>query len=185
VGLVSVNNRGVEIVSFLFLFIIHASFSVYLVSEMNVFILTFGDSLLLQLSLLAIIVTLVLHFISLIFILMMIYAQERKFAGTKGTPLYLPDKYAKELTSFKKTMIGCFTLCSILLFIIFQKNNDVTQYHIKGILELFKSNGEDNRIKKLYYVLSFVISPILIGLSINQIIIANDFTNLARKKLQT
>jgi hypothetical protein len=184
VSLVSVNYRGVEIVSFLFLFIIHAAFSIYFVSEINVLLLSFGESFVLQLSLLAVGITLILHFVSLIFIIMMVYAQEKKFVGMKGTPLYLPEKYANKLSIFKQQMIGCFCLCIIILFIIFQKNNDITKFNIRTAFNLMNYDPREDIIAKLYYILATIISPILISLSIYQIIIANDFTDLARKKLQ-
>ena len=127
----------------------------------------------------AVMLTAIFHFVSLIFILMMIYQLHVKYSAAEGLPVNIPEPYNSQLYQFNVLMITSFCICTLLLVIVFFRSHklDVNLYELMKRMNLFLFS----RNLVLLFTLALTIATVVI--SSLQVQIANGFAKLSRKQL--
>ena len=111
----------------------------------------------------------VLHFISLIFIIMMISTLQVKQSNGRGTPIPLSGKYKDMLDTFKINMITVFMLIFILLLIVFNSDKITSVIIVQNAIS----------------VSMLLLSCSIIGLSSWNVSISNEFSKLQYRQIIT
>lgn len=178
IGLILLFQEYTEGIGIAFLFMINAAFMVYMSSDVisytnhiSYFVQTFGF--------LSVIVGTSFHFISLIFIFMLMTALKAKYTQKNGYPFNLPDKYKDKMNQYKTMAAVTFMLCFLVLFFIFQQNDKVNVEFMSALNRISLSSIYNN----FYLFLTLILSIIAIGISSNQVVIGNDFLSLSRQPL--
>lgn len=149
------------------LFVVNAAFMVYVFNELLLQnIATFMPAI----ASLSIMVGSIFHFISLIFILMMVNNLNKKFTVVRGTPIELPPLYANKLDTFKQLMIACFCVGFVILIaLLYSDNNAKTGLYTNAL----------NSTK----IVTVSMSIALIIMSSIQLATATEFSKLSRQEL--
>ena len=171
-------KKFTEIIGFGLLFVVNAAFMIFIISK---FLILTDDSFIPLFAKFAIFVGIVFHFISLLFVLMMINNLNKKYITAQGTPIRLPPIYDDKLYDFKTKMISCFSLGVVLISMV---SFGYLYEKINGNVKLSVPNFSFQAISSNIYSIITVISSVsFLGLSINQIVTANDFSKLTRQEL--
>jgi hypothetical protein len=127
----------------------------------------------------AIMVTTILHFTCLIFVLMMIYKLHVKFSRAEGLPLNIPEPHKTNLYNFNVLMITTFCICTLLISIILFKPDklDINMYELLKNLNFFMF------YKNLTLFFTFALSISTIVISSLQVRTANSLAVLSRQQL--
>ena len=157
-----------EIIGFCLLFVVNAAFMFFYVGQAQTlmsspFTLPFYSK---QIGVASLLIGLALHFVSFIFIIMMITTLQAKYTKSKGTPLQLSRKHQGMMDTFKANMLYTFTMIFIVLMILFnydKATTPATQNILAGI--------------------TIVSSIIIVSLSSWNIAISNDFSKLQYQDL--
>ena len=110
-----INKKYTEIIGFGLLFVVNTAFMFFSINDM---IQINNQNFISLLSRFAVVIGVAFHFISIIFILMMLNNLNKKFSGKRGTPIDLPPKYVSKINDFKQIMIACFSLGVILVIML-------------------------------------------------------------------
>ena len=127
----------------------------------------------------AVMVTSILHFTSLIFILMMIYKLHVKFSRAEGLPINIPEPHKTNLYNFNVSMISTFCLCTLILIIVLLNSDklDVNMYELLKNLNFFLF------YKNFTMFLTLALSITTIVISSLQVKTANSLAVLSRQQL--
>jgi hypothetical protein len=127
----------------------------------------------------AVMITTIFHFVSLIFILMMIYQLHVKYSAAEGLPINIPEPYKSQLYKFNVLMITTFCICTLLLVIIFFRSHklDVNLYELLKRMNLFLFS------RNLVLLFTLALSITTVVISSLQVQIANGFAKLSRQQL--
>jgi len=130
-------------------------------------------------AIIAIFTSCILHFVSLIFILMMIYKLKVKYSIAEGLPVNINEPYKTQLRQFNIYMITVFFLSAIMLFNIKFRWNiiDINLYLFLKNMNLFLF------YKNFSVLVMLALSIIIIILSSLQVVTSNGFTQLTRQQL--
>ena len=172
-------KKNASILGYVLLFITNTAFMVYvsieLIPNIDFEIAYFGTIF----SIVAIITSSILHFVSLIFILMLIYKLHVKFTVTNGLPINIDEPYKSQLYNFNILIITTFCICTLLLFIVKLRPEklDINFYELlkKGSILLYY------RYSLLLFSIALSISTIVI--SSLQVNTANSFSKLSRQQV--
>ena len=167
-----------EIIGFYILFIIHTATTIFLGKEILNLLGKYSFNLANIMTIGSVLLSSIFNFTSFILILLMINNYQTKFDSTRGTPIRLPDKYRNELNKFKTNLLIIFIFSSIVLLSLFYKDEITVPF--KNILNSFEIN---NIVKFIPTIIIIGLSTSIIGLSSNQIYLANDLSNLRQKVL--
>jgi hypothetical protein len=174
-------QKNASILGYVLLFITNTAFMVYVTGELipniDIDVTYFG----IVFSTVAIISSSILHFVSLIFILMMIYNLHVKYTKANGLPLNIPEPYKTQLYNFNILMITTFFICVLLFFIVkFRYDKlDVNFY------ELLKRGSILLYYKYSLLLFSVILSIIVIVISSIQVSKANNFSKLSRQQVNS
>ena len=172
-------KKNASILGYVLLFITNTAFMVYVTGEfipnIDIDVTYFG----VVFSTVAIISSSILHFVSLIFILMLIYNLHVKYTKANGLPLNIPEPYKTQLYNFNVLMITTFCICTLLFFIVkFRYDKlDVNFY------ELLKRGSILLYYKYSLLIFSVILSIISITISSIQVNTANNFSKLSRQQV--
>jgi len=172
-------QQGQTLAGYVLLFLVNAIVIAVLANDFIPLLKTSAPYFLGQLSIFSVAVTTIFHFISLIFIFIMLWYFSQQ------TKTDLPEPYASNLKKFDQQMILCFVLGSILVGLLL--NSHIRPAH------LFKSLGsifvpKDSQINgfDIFYSLIVIVSSVsLLGISSYQIYIANQFQSIAHQMIIT
>jgi len=167
-----------EIVGFYIIFIIHTATTIFIGKEILNLFGIYSFNLANIMTILSILISTIFNFASFILILLMINNYQSKFDSTRGTPIRLPDKYRNELNSFKRNLLIIFIFSSLVLITLFYKDEITVP-----ITRIFDSFNINNILKTIPTLITIALSSSIIGLSTNQIYLANDLSNLRQKIL--
>ena len=153
-----------EIIGFSILFVINAAFTLFFIGQTQSpsFIPLYQIPYIGNVSIAAIGISLIFHFVSFIFIIMMITTLQAKYTKVSGTPLQITGKNKSQMNTFKMNMVIVFSLIFIELMIILNINK-VSSGISTGMLIL--------------------ISATIVGLSSWQVAISNEFSKLQYRDL--
>jgi hypothetical protein len=177
-GFVFIFQKNASLLGYVVVFITNTVFMVYMtglivpeISNKNYFVAIASRA--------AVMITTIFHFVSLIFILMMIYQLHVKYSAAEGLPINIPDPYKSQLYQFNVLMITSFCLCTLLLVIIFFRSHklDVNLYELMTRMNLYLFA----RNLVLLFALSLSIATVVI--SSLQVQTANGFAKLSRQQL--
>lgn len=172
-------KKNASILGYILVFITNTAFMVYSAGEL-VPSIEFGYSYFGKIfSIVAIITSSILHFVSLIFIIMLISSLHVKYTVKNGLPINIPEPYKTQLYNFNILMIITFCCCTLLLFIVKFKNDilDVNFYELlkRGSFLLYY------RYSLLLFAIALSITVIVI--SSLQVNTANGFSRLSRQQI--
>lgn len=175
ISFIFISRTYSEIVGFGALFVVHSAFTVFIAKELftkfnSIVLPNFGTIIII----LSIIIGLLFHFIALILILIMIRELQVKYTAADGTPMHLSDKNNDLLDDFKKSMYTVFAFIFGLLIMVFHKNELLNEPFAFNINDFTKSFPR---------LLSILIAFTVMGLSSNQVVIANVFSKQKQKDL--
>ena len=172
-------QRNAGILGYALAFITNAVCMIYVVGELLPKI-DINDSYFVPLlAVAAVVSSTILHFVSLIFILMMIYKLHVKYSVTDGIPINIPQPYSIQLYNFNVLMITTFCICTVLIAIIkfrIEKLN-INLYELVKRMNMFMFF----RNSTLFLTLALSISAIII--SSFKIKTADGFAKLSRQQL--
>jgi len=177
-GFVFIFQKNASLLGYAVVFITNTVFMIYMagiivpeISEKNYFIAIIAR--------LAVMITAIFHFVSLILILMMINKLRVKYSAAEGLPIKIPEPYKSRLYEFNVLMITTFCLCTLLLVIIFFRSNqlDVNFYELLRRMNLYLFS----RNLVLLFALALSITTVII--SSVQVKTANSFGKLSRQQL--
>ena len=178
ISFISIFKKNASILGFVLLFITNAAFMVYVSGELIPLIndITYFGTIF---SIIAIISSSVLHFVSLIFIIMLIYNLHVKYTVKNGLPINIPEPYKSQLYDFKVLMITTFFICTLLLFIVkFRPEKlDINFY------ELLKRRNIILYYRYSLLFFSIFLSITAIVISSLQVNTASDFSKLSRQQV--
>ena len=177
-GFVFIYQKYSEIIGLALLFIVNAAFMMFIAADLFAFTESYSYFIPLIGSF-AVLVGCLFHFISLIFIMMMLGNMKTKYENAKGTPLILPKRYADKLELFKRLMISVFSLCAIILTVMFLNTKAINVSFIDEI----KYIDLDSLSENFYSILILLASLSVIGISSYQIKEADSFAKLSRQDL--
>lgn len=178
ISFVCIFKKNASVLGFVLLFITNAAFMVYVSGELIPLIddITYFGTVI---SIIAIISSSVLHFVSLIFIIMLIYNLHVKYTVNNGLPINIPEPYKSKLYNFKVSMITTFCICALLLFIVKFRPEKLD-------IEFFELLKRGNIM--LYYKYSLLLFSIFLSIttimiSLLQFKTASEFSNLSRQQV--
>ena len=166
-----INNT--EIVGLGILFIINTSFLLFITG--NIFPMLKNANTLMNFNLFSILFGLIIHFISLLFIIIAILHLQQKKANIKGVPVVLPINEKQKLNKFKYFMIISFIIGLLLLFIVFSYEETLNQNNISNIFLNFSSNKLIPLISILFGSSLYIISLLQITPAYNIMLIPKKF----------
>ena len=180
-GFVFIFQKNAAILGYALLFITNAVCMIYSAGELIPKIDPEFDYFVTLLATIAVVTSSILHFVALIFVLMMIYKLHVKFTAKNGLPINIPEPYNTQLYEFKVLMITTFCLCTLLIVIIkFRPSKlDVNFYELLKRLNIFLFI----RHITLFITLGLSISAIVI--SSIQVKTAEGFSKLTRQQLNS
>ena len=127
----------------------------------------------------SVIIGIVFHTVLIIFILIVANNLNSKNIKKYGTPFILPEKYKKKLELVKRLMISSFCLGSIILFVIFNYNDNLNKDFLSIITKPEFKKIFDN--KTLFLTLASSLA--LMGISAYQLFEGDSFSKLSRQQL--
>jgi hypothetical protein len=174
-------QKNAAILGYALVFITTTICMVYIAGELIPKLDPEFDFFVTMLATIAVATSAILHFVSLIFILMMIYKLHVKYTVTNGLPINIPEPYSSQLYDFKVLMITTFCICTLLIAIIkFRPAKlDVNFYELLKRLTMFSFI----RNITLFITLGLSISAIVI--SSLQVKTADGLAKLSRQQLNT
>ncbi len=164
-------QKFTEIIGISTLFVVNAAFMFFVVNEILVKNATNIIPLFANLS---IIVGTLFHFISLIFVIMMISNLNTKYTSAYGTPINLPPIFADKMEGFKQYMIFSFVLGSIIMVMLLNGKS----YEMIDIVPSMKNVSNPVPI-----IITILASTGLMVFSSIQIATATEFSKLSRQEL--
>jgi len=171
-------QKNASILGFVLLFITNAAFMVYISGELIPFIdeVTYFGTIF---SIVAIISSSILHFVSLIFILMLLYNLHVKYTVNNGLPINIPEPYKTQLYHFNILMITTFSICFLLFFIVkFRMERLNVNFY-----ELLKRGSILLYYRYSLLLFSIILSIIAIVISSLQVKTASEFSKLSRQQV--
>jgi len=178
ISFVCIFKKNASILGFVLLFITNAAFMVYVSGELIPLIndITYFGTIF---SIIAIISSSILHFICLIFIIMLIYNLHVKYTVNNGLPINIPEPYKSQLYNFNVLMITTFCICTLLLFIVkFRPEKlDINFY------ELLKRGNIILYYRYSLLLFSILLSIAAIVISSLQVKTASKFSKLSRQQV--
>lgn len=131
------------------------------------------------LATIAVVTSSILHFVCLIFVLMMIYKLHVKYTVTNGLPINIPPPYDEQLHNFNVLMLTTFCLSSALVFILKFRSEklDINLY------ELLKRMNIYLVLRNTTFFLTLGLAISVIVISSIQVNTANGFAKLTRRQL--
>jgi len=166
-------KNSTEIIGLSLLFIINTSFLLFLSGQIYPR-LTNANSLM-NFNLLSIIFGLIIHFASLLFIIIAILHLQQKFANIQGAPFILPINEKQKLNKFKYYMIISFIIGIILLLTIYNNEKII---NITNFSDFFLDFNSDKFIPLFSLLCSaslYVISLLQITPAYNIMLIPKKF----------
>ena len=178
-GFVFMFQQNAAILGYALLFITNTVCMIYVTGELLLKIDPEFDYFVMILAVVAVVTSSILHFVSLIFILMMIYKLHVKYTVTNGLPINVPEPYSTQLYNFKVLMVTTFCICTVLVIILKFRSSklDVNFYELLQHLNVFLFI----RNITLFLTLGLAISAIVI--SSLQVQTADGFAKLSRQQL--
>jgi hypothetical protein len=178
-GFVFMFQPNAAILGYALLFITNTVCMIYVTGELLMKIDPEFDFFVMILASVAVVTSSILHFVSLIFVLMMIYKLHVKYTVTNGLPINIPEPYSTQLYNFKVLMVTTFCLCTLLVVILKFRSSrlDVNFYELLQHLNIFLFM----RYITLFFTLGLAISAIVI--SSLQVQTADGFAKLTRRQL--
>lgn len=131
-------KNSTEIIGLSLLFIINTSFLLFLSGQIFPK-LTHANSLM-SFNLLSVIIGLILHFVSLLFINIAILHLQQKFANMQGAPFILPINQKQKLNNFKYYMIISLIIGLVLMLTIYNNEKIVNNTSLSDIFLDFNSD---------------------------------------------
>jgi hypothetical protein len=121
----------------------------------------------------------ILHFVSLIFVLIMIYKMNVKFSAAKGLPVTINEPYKTQLYNFNVNMITVFCLSTLMILLLKFRGNllDV------NLFLLIKNMNFLLFYKNFTLLVTLAMSIIVVVISSIQIDTANKLAQLTRQQL--
>lgn len=159
-----------EIIGFYLLFVVNAAFMLFFAGQAetlisSVFTLPFYS---LQIGIAGSLIGLALHFVSFIFIIMMITTLQAKYSKAKGTPLQLSRKYQGMMNTFKANMLYTFVMIFIVLLIV---------------LNTERISKTSPSVQAVFGGSAVLLSAVVGGLSSWNVVISNEFSKLQYRDL--
>lgn len=158
-----------EIVGFCLLFVVNAAFMFFFAGQVSsfntLFTMPFYSG---QIGVAGILIGLALHFVSFIFIIMMITTLQTKYSQAKGTPLQLSRKYQGMMDTFKANTMYTFVMIFIGLTIVLNHQR---------ILMTSPS------VQAIFGGSAVLLSAGIAGLSSWNVMISNEFSKLQYRDL--
>jgi hypothetical protein len=177
-GFVFIFNKNASILGYALIFITNMMFMLFAaalivpeIASNNFFIAIIARC--------SVMITIIFHFVSLIFVLMMIYKLHVKYSASSGLPINIPEPYKSQLYKFNLLMITTFCISAIILSIIFFKPEklDVNFYELLKNINMFLFS----RNYLLFITLALSISTVVI--SSFQVKTADSFAKLSRQQI--
>lgn len=149
-------KNSTEIIGLSLLFIINTSFLLFLSGQIFPK-LTYANSLM-NFNLLSVIIGLILHFVSLLFINIAILHLQQKFANIQGAPFILPINQKQKLNNFKYYMIISLIIGLVLMLTIYNNEKIINNTSFSDILLDFNSDRFIPLFSLLCSTLLYIIS---------------------------
>jgi hypothetical protein len=167
-------KNNTSLLGYILIFITNAAFLIFILSEFMKY-LTGMNYFVPSIIAVAITSSSILHFVSLIFILILFYNLHVKYSINNGVSVNIPENYKQELYKFNILMATTFTTCVILLYIFkfkFEKIN-INFFEMSKYLSF-------NLISRNYILfISLILSIMVIIISSVQIINANNLSKVS------
>ena len=121
----------------------------------------------------------ILHFVCLIFILMMIYKLHAQYTRAQGLPINIPPPYGEQLYTVNVLMVTTFCLCTLLVVILKFRPEKLDV----NLFELLKRGNIYLMIRNTTLFLTLGLSISAIVISSIQVNTTNGFAKLSRRQL--
>jgi len=177
---VFVFQRNAAILGYALLFITNTVCMIYVIGELLPKLSDINNSYFVPiLAVIAVMSSSILHFVSLIFVLMMIYKLHTKYSVTDGVPINIPPPYNLQLYEFNVLMVTTFCLCTVLILIIkFRPEKiDINLYEFIRRMNLIMV------LRNSTFLFTFALSVSAIVISGLQVQTADKFAKLSRQQL--
>lgn len=129
-------------------------------------------------SILSVVFSAILHFVSLIFILILIYKLHAKYTKS-GLPLTISEPYNTQLYNFNIIMATVFSSCAALVFLLNLRwmQLDINFYELLKHMNIFLF------YKNFTMFIALILSMFSLGASIYQVVIISGFSQLSRNQI--
>jgi hypothetical protein len=158
-----------EILGFSILFVVNAAFFFFFAGQVStfntLFTMLFYSG---QIGVAGLFIGLALHFVSFLFIIMMISTLQVKYTQAKGTPLQLSRKYQGMMDTFKANTMYTFSMIFVVLTIILNRE---------------RISGTNPIVQKLFAGSTIILSAGIAGISSWNVMISNEFSKLQYRDL--
>ena len=168
-------QKYAEIIGISVLFVVNAAFMLFTFGNISN---KLGNEILPNVAVLSVLISILFHFISLIFVFMMLTNLNTKYTATRGTPIDLPPKYADKLNTFKQNMVICFVFGTYVLTMLLNGYF----YNIINV-NIIHSMRPYTSYDNIYRIATLISSILLITYSSIQISDTSEFSKLSRKEL--
>jgi hypothetical protein len=146
--------------------IVHSAFTLFLGGEMSGMANALPNSQMTIFAIISILLTCGMNVAALIIVMLMITTLQKKYNAKIGTPIELPAEEQGYFDSFKSYGLAIFIITGILLWLILAK------------YPIFNVSVADQPVPAL---IVFALSATILGLSINQLIIAARLSKLKNR----
>lgn len=176
--IVFIYQKFSEIIAFLLLFIVHTTFFIYIGKDVVDYAM--ADTFFIpRFVAISIAISSLLLFVSLVLLLQLIMTLRKKYTIDKGTPIYLPKNYQRELDTFKINVIVMFIIVFILLCMLFLRFSSINiNFH-----QLFSNLTVGLFFGNISSFVCFILSLGVLGISGYQVYLANDLSRLKNNQL--
>ena len=177
---VFVFQKNAGILGYALLFITNTVCMIYVIGELLPNIVDMSDSYFVPiLAVIAVISSSILHFVSLIFVLMMIYKLHVKYSVTDGVPINIPPPYNLQLYNFNVLMVTTFCLCAVLILIIKFRPEKMNI----NLYEFIRRMNLIMVLRNPIFIITLALSVSAIVISGIQVQTADKFAKLSRQQL--
>lgn len=174
IGLIYILKEKTSIFGYILLFITNAAFLFFITGEFLPKMLTTIKYFIPLITISAIMVTSIFYFVSFILILCMYYNLHVKFSIKNGISINIPENYKDDLNMFNILTIISFSICGLLLFIFYYKENKLNI----NFFEFLKYMNSYSIIRNYLLIICFFLSIIVIIISSIQVYTANKISNV-------
>lgn len=178
-GFIFIFQANASVLGYAIVFVTNTVFMLYIATVIVPEIANTKEYFVAILARTAVMVSTILHFTSLIFILIMIHKLNVKFSKAEGLPVNIPEPHRTRLHGFNVSMVATFCLCTLLIIIILFKSDklDVNTHELLKHMNFFLA------YKNITLFLTFALSLSAIVISSLQVQTANTFDVLSRQQL--
>jgi hypothetical protein len=146
--------------------IVHSAFTIFLGSEMSVMSNVVTNTPMTIFAIISLLLTCGMNVAALIIVMLMVTTLQKKYNDKIGTPIELPAEEQGYFDTFKSYGLAIFILTGILLWMILAK------------YPIFNVGVADRPVPAL---IVFALSATILGLSINQLLIASRLSKLKNR----